>query len=101
LTGNPQAPAGTGYGVATYLLGAVAGGSQGFRPLWAFQSWSNGSYIQDDYKIAKHLTLNVGLRYDLSSGVVERWNRSSSFDPFLTNPETHTLGEMLYAGVTK
>ncbi len=101
LTGNPQTPAGTGFGLATYLLGAVSGGSQSVRPLWSFQSWSNGSYVQDDWKVTRKLTLNLGLRYDLPSGVVERWNRSSSFAPYVINSETKMAGALLYAGVTK
>ncbi len=101
LTNNPLVPAGSGVGMATFLLGEVSGGSLGIRPQFAFQSWSNGSYFQDDFKVTSRLTLNLGLRYDLSSGPVERWDRSSNFDPLVTNPETGTPGAMLYAGVTK
>jgi hypothetical protein len=101
LTTNPQSPAGTGIGMATFLLGEVSSGSLGIRPQWAFQSWSHGSYIQDDWKVTKRLTLNLGVRYDLSSGPVERWDRSSNFDPFVTNSATNTPGAMLYAGATK
>ena len=101
LTNNPLSPAGTGIGFATYLLGEVSGGSQGFRPLFAFHSASNGSYFQDDWKITNSLTLNLGLRYDYATGPVERWNRSSNFDPFATNPQTNTPGALLYADVTK
>ncbi len=43
----------------------------------------------------------MGLRYDYSTGPVERWNRSSNFDVFVKNPETNTQGALLYAGVTK
>ncbi len=100
LTGNPQAPAGTGVGMATYLLGAVSGGSLTVRNHMSFHSWSHASYIQDDYKVAPRLTLNLGLRYDLRSGPVERWNRHSNFDPFAMNQETGMPGVLLYAGVT-
>lgn len=100
LTGNPQAPAGTGIGQATYLLGDVTGGSLTIRNYMSFQSWSHASYIQDDYKITPRLTVNLGLRYDLRSGPVERWNRHSNFDPYATNPETGMPGVLTYADVT-
>jgi len=100
LTGNPQAPAGTGVGQATYLLGNVTGGSLTIRSHMSFESWSHASYIQDDYKVTPRLTLNVGLRYDLRSGPVERWNKHSNFDPFTINSETRMPGALLYAGVT-
>src|SRR5688572_11360935 len=41
LTNNPQVPAGTGFGVATFLLGEVSSGSQSFRPFFSFHTWSN------------------------------------------------------------
>jgi outer membrane receptor protein involved in Fe transport len=101
LTNSPQSPAGTGVGFATFLLGEVSGGSQSVRPFFSFHSWSNGSYVQDDFKVTRRLTLNLGLRYDLYSGPVERWNRSSNLDPFTTNPESGLPGVLQYAGVTK
>lgn len=101
LTNNPQRPAGTGFGFATYLLGEVTGGSQSVRPFFSFDSASNGSFLQDDWKLTRRFTLNIGLRYDYATGPVERWNRSSNFDPFVTNPDTQTRGALLYAGVTK
>ena len=101
LTNDPQRTAGTGFGMATFLLGEVATGSQSVRPFFSFHTGSNGSYIQDDFKVTRRLTLNMGLRYDVSSGPVERWDRSSNFDPFVTNPQTNTPGALLYAGVSK
>jgi hypothetical protein len=101
LTNNPQRPAGTGFGFATYLLGEVSGGSQDVTPFFAFHAWSNGSYIQDDYHVTQRLTLNLGLRYDIASGPVERWDRSSNFNPFVVNPETGLPGALEYSGVTK
>jgi outer membrane receptor protein involved in Fe transport len=101
LTNNPQRPAGTGFGFATFLLGQVSGGSQSVTPAFAFHAWSNGTYVQDDWKVNRRLTLNLGLRYDLASGPVERWDKSSNFDPFVINPETGRAGALLYAGETK
>jgi carboxypeptidase family protein len=101
LTSNPQRPAGTGFGFATFLLGEVSGGSQSVTPAFAFHAWSNGSYVQDDWKVNRRLTLNLGLRYDVASGPVERWDKSSNFDPFVVNAETGLAGALLYAGETK
>ncbi len=100
LTGDPQRPAGTGIGMAAFLLGEVSGGTQEFTPAFSFQSWSHASYVQDDFKITPRLTLNLGLRYDLASEPVERHNRFSSFDPFVVNPETRLPGVLTYGGVT-
>ncbi len=99
LTANPQRPAGTGVGMATYLLGDVTGGSLTVRNHMSFHNWTHASYIQDDYKVTPRLTINLGLRYDLRSGPVERWNRHSNFDPFTINSGTKMLGLLRYAGV--
>ncbi len=98
LTGDPQHPAGTGFGMATYLLGEVSGGELRVRPFFSFQSWTHASYIQDDFKVTPRLTLNLGLRYDLSSSPVERWDRHSNFDPFINNSETGLPGALVYSG---
>lgn len=98
LTGDPQRPANTGVGMATFLLGEVSGGQLGIRPHFSFHSWSHGSYIQDDFKVTPRLTVNLGLRYDLASGPAERYNRHSNFEPYLTNPETRLPGVLQYAG---
>jgi hypothetical protein len=98
LTGNPQAPAGTGFGLATFLLGEVSGGQLGIRPFFQFRAAPLGAYFQDDWKVTRTLTLNLGLRYDVSFGPTEMHNRRSNFDPFLTNPETGLAGVLTYAG---
>ncbi len=99
LTNNPQAPPGTGYGLATFLLGEVSGGRLRTLPHFSFHAWTSSLYFQDDFRLTPRLTLNLGLRYDLNSAPVERFNRYSTFDPYLANPDTRMAGTMRYAGV--
>ncbi len=40
-----------------------------------------GLYIQDDFKIAPRLTLNLGMRYDVLPYAKEKYDRLSNFDP--------------------
>jgi hypothetical protein len=98
LTANPQVSAGTGIAMASYLLGQLGSGQLTYNPAFAYKSWSQGSYVQDDYKITRRLTLNLGLRYDFSGPPTERYNRYSNFDPYAINPQTHTPGALVYAG---
>ncbi|MBL8211546.1 MAG: TonB-dependent receptor [Bryobacterales bacterium] len=99
LTGNPQQPANTGSGLASFLLGEVGGGNIGVRPFFQYRSVPLGTYFQDDWKITRTLTLNLGVRYDISFGPREMHNRYSSFDPFVRNSQTGLPGVLNYAGV--
>lgn len=98
LTNNPVAPAGTGIGLASFLLGEVAGGGHGYRPFFQFRALPLGVYFQDDWKVTPNITLNMGVRYDISFGPTEIHDRHSNFDPFVANPENGYLGQMVYNG---
>lgn len=100
LTGNPLAPAGTGTGFATFLLGEVSDGFQAYNPFFSFHNASTALFVQDDWKITRRLTLNLGLRWDFSSAPRERHNQYSNFLPYDINPETGRPGLLAYAGVT-
>ena len=99
LTGNAQQPAGTGAGLASLLLGEVASATFTANTPVSFAGWSEAVYIQDDWKISRRLTLNLGMRWDYQQVPLERYNRYANFNPFATNPQNGLLGRQEYAGV--
>jgi hypothetical protein len=97
FTDNPNSPSGTGQGFADFLLGQANNWSDG----WSLTGYSRlknvQAFAQDDYKVRRNLTLNLGLRYYIPLGWSEKKNNLGGFDPNLTNPATNTLGAMWYA----
>lgn len=52
----------------------------------ATQNFAWAGYVQDAFHVSKKLTVNAGLRYDLTIPQTERWNRLSWFDPNAPSP---------------
>jgi hypothetical protein len=73
--------AGTGLAPATVLLGYPAALNRGV--IYDFPSnriTQTFYYVQDDFKITRKLTLNLGLRYELYIPPADRWDNQSNFD---------------------
>jgi hypothetical protein len=70
-----KADAVSGNEVASFLLGypQTASVDRNIDP--AFVHYYYDTFIQDDWKITKSLTLNLGLRWDYESPATERYNR--------------------------
>jgi hypothetical protein len=82
---NPLTPAG-GSGMASFLLGFPASGSAVTPAFAAGRQLYSAFFAQDDWKITRKLTLNLGVRWDLNSPWTERYNRLSFFNPNVPNP---------------
>jgi len=80
---NPTtASSSAGNGFASLLLGAGTTGNvliQGWKNV-AAQSFYYAGYVQDDWRVNRKLTLNLGLRYDYDAPRTERYNRMNFYD---------------------
>ena len=56
------------------------------RPPMTVHNWEQGYFAQDDWKLTTHVTVNLGLRWDLISPFIEENDLMANFDPNLTNP---------------
>lgn len=87
-TTDPGRPSTTGNAFADFLLGSPIRSSlplvdgdivKTFR-LW-HRTTNSSYYFQDDWKVHPHLTLNLGIRYELNTPVVSPRYRTSNFNP--------------------
>ncbi len=86
-------PPGSGAGLASFLLGVGGGTDQtGFTQFPATSKKQLGWYLQDDWKVTRKLTLNLGLRYEIQTAPTERVNAQQYFDFTATNPISDAVG---------
>jgi outer membrane receptor protein involved in Fe transport len=77
-----NAPAPLNYGFANFLAGApvtVQRVASLYKP--GYRGWESGYYVQDDWRLTRWLTLNMGVRYDIFTAKTEQHNRMANFDP--------------------
>jgi outer membrane receptor for monomeric catechols len=99
-TGN-QTVAVSGNSWHRSLLGVSSGASFRYPDDTTFQFPYYAWYIQDDWKVNRKLTLNLGLRYELPIPKRERNLRNSNFCPTCPAEAFGGIpGSMVYAGRT-
>jgi hypothetical protein len=65
---------------ASALLGYASTARRDLAPPWGERFKEYGFYFQDDWKVNRRLTLNLGVRYDLYPPATEAHNRQANFD---------------------
>ena len=70
----------TGDAIASALLGQVDNSSISTTNFISSQKVAWAGYLQDDWKVNRKLTVNIGVRYELLSPINERFARQANFD---------------------
>ena len=79
--------AASGNAFASLLLGHPNNASAPINASFAYQHLYYGAFFQDDWRISRKLTLNLGLRWDYESPTSERFNQlNAGFDKTSPSP---------------
>jgi hypothetical protein len=96
---NPATSAATaGNGIATFLMGLPTGGQISEDPSLAASQKYYAWYLQDDWKIFRKLTLNLGFRWEYQTPWTDRFDQLGFFDPDFTDPLTKQKGLLRFTG---
>lgn len=92
--------ASSGNAFASFLLGAVDNASyNGLFVVPGIRYRYKAFFVQDDWKVTRKLTLNLGLRWDIFTPREEHNTNISGFDPTLPNPGAgNRLGAIRFLG---
>ncbi|MDQ6758628.1 MAG: carboxypeptidase regulatory-like domain-containing protein [Acidobacteriota bacterium] len=97
-TGLPDNAA-TGIGLASLLLGFPTSFDARQTQILDRSNWYLAGFAQDDWTIRNDLTLNLGLRWETDTPIVDKNNRMNSFDLHAINPVSGTPGVIKFTGM--
>ena len=92
IQANGNTIANTGADLADFMLGRLSAVNAVISPSVGKRFQYYAAYVQDDWRVTKRLTLNLGLRYETENPVYEVAGRMSNFDPYKPNPLAGTNG---------
>lgn len=97
-TNNGSAAAG-GNGLASMLVGYPTAFNEANTQPTNRYSWYYGAFAQDDFTISPNLTLNVGVRWEMDTPMIDTNNRMNGFNPSQINPVSNTPGVVTFMGL--
>ena len=91
----------SGNSVASFLLERVSNGEASFFDVSKFymrsKSWN--LHIGDTWRATPKLSVNFGLRWDVATPAIEKWDHLAFLDPSGPNPSAgNRAGRMVWAG---
>ncbi len=98
-TSNPAASANTGNALASLFLGFPNSANLLDSDLLDRRAKYFALFLQDDWKVTRDLTLNLGLRWEAHTPKFDANNRLNGFDPLAINPVSGTPGVITFAGL--
>jgi hypothetical protein len=90
--------AGSGNSAASALLGLTNTFSISRPPELRVARNIASLFVQDDWKVTRSLTVNIGLRWDLEGGSADALDRVGFFSPESVHPTVNRRGVFRYAG---
>ncbi len=97
LQANGQPVPNTGNTFAGFELGSVRQANfNTYTNTWQPRDSINSLYFQDDWKVSKTLTLNLGLRWSTESPFHTAHGQESNFDPTVVDPLTGKMGAIVH-----
>jgi hypothetical protein len=87
----------TGNTFAAFLLGSVSNAEfTQAMTTWLPRWWSHAFYLQDDFKLSRTITLNLGMRWSYESPFNTKYGFQSQFDPNATDPISGLRGAITH-----
>jgi hypothetical protein len=75
--------------LASFYFGLPSSGSIDNNARADYHSYYMGNFLQDDWRVSDHLTLNMGVRYDIDTPFREKNNATvNGFNPAATNVDS-------------